>query len=94
MVNIYLKHRDPAALRGIAQRYADHLRRLLGSRVYGPEEPPVGRVQNLYIRKIMLKVEPDASMAKVKALLRDVYVQFHSLPEMKSTIVYYDVDPQ
>ncbi len=94
VVNIYLKHRDPAALRGIAQRYADHLRRLLGSRVYCPEEPPVGRVQNLYIRKIMLKVEPDASMAKVKALLRDVYVQFHSLPEMKSTIVYYDVDPQ
>ncbi len=94
VVNLYLKHRDPAALRGIAGRYADHLRRLLGSRVYGPEEPPVGRVQNLYIRKIMLKIEPDASMVKVKELLRATYIQLHSLPDMKSTIVYYDVDPQ
>ncbi len=94
VVNIYLKHRDPAALRGIAQRYADHLRHLLGSRVYGPEEPPVARVQNLYIRKVMLKIEPTASMVKVKELLRSTYIELHSLPEMKSAIVYYDVDPQ
>ncbi len=94
VVNLYLKHRDPAALRAIAQRYADTLRQLLGSRVYGPEEPPVGRVQNLYIRKIMLKIEPDASMAKVKDLLRSTYTRLHSLPDMKSTLIYYDVDPQ
>lgn len=94
VVNIYIKHRDPAALRSIAQRYADTLRQLLGSRVYGPEEPPVGRVQNLYIRKIMLKIEPDASMSKVKELLRSTYTRLHALPDMKSTVVSYDVDPQ
>lgn len=94
VVNIYLKHRDQAALRGIAQRYADYLRQLLGNRVYGPKVPTVGRVQNLYIRNIMLKIEPDASMAKVKELLRDTYIRLHSLPDMKTTVVYYDVDPQ
>ncbi|MDE6126114.1 MAG: hypothetical protein K2G30_04085 [Muribaculaceae bacterium] len=51
-------------------------------------------MQKLYIRMIMLKIEPDASMAKVRELLRDTYIQLHSLPDMKSTIVYYDVDPQ
>ena len=56
--------------------------------------PTVGRVQNLYIRNIMLKIEPDASMAKVKELLRDTYIRLHSLPDMKTTVVYYDVDPQ
>lgn len=93
IVYMYVKHRDPAKLRFVADTYAARLRALLGNRVYGPEEPLVGRVQGLYIRKIMLKIEVGASMAKVKELLRQTYIDMHSLPQMKGTVVYYDVDP-
>ena len=41
----------------------------------------------------MLKVEAGASMKKVKNILRGVYEQIAQTPEMKGTIVYYDVDP-
>ena len=77
----------------MADALAQRLRQLLGNRVYGPEEPAVSRVQGLYIRKIMLKVETNASMAKVKELLRQTYIEMHSLPQMKGAILYYDVDP-
>ena len=94
IIYIYLKHRDPAALRFIAEAYAGHLRQLLGNRVFGPEEPTVSRVQGLYIRKIMLKVETSASMPKVKELLRQTYISLHAHPQMKGVTLYYDVDPQ
>lgn len=55
----------------------------------------VSRVQTLYIRKIMLKIEVNASMKKVKEILRNVYEQMHAseVPAIKSAVVYYDVDP-
>lgn len=66
---------------------------MFGNRVFGPEEPHVSRIQSLYIRKIMLKIETEASMRKVKAILRNVYEEFMVEKSLRSMIVYYDVDP-
>lgn len=53
----------------------------------------VARVQNLYIRQIVLKMENEASMPKVKRILRNIYENMLSVDSrMKSTIIYYDVD--
>ncbi len=93
VIYIYLKHRDRLAIGNIATIYTNRLHQLFGNRVLGPEKPLVERVNSLYIRKIMLKVEVDASMKKVKEILRAVYEEMHQNPEMKSTTVYYDVDP-
>lgn len=93
VIYIYLKHRDSEAISEIATIYASRLRQLFGNRVFGPEEPLVSRIQSLYIRKIMLKVEINASMNKVKQILRDTYEQMHQYPRMKGMIIYYDVDP-
>ena len=93
VIYMYIKHRDPANLRLIADMYAAKLRELFGNRVFGPEEPSVSRVQGLYIRKIMLKIETGASMKQVKELLRETYISMHSMPQMKGAVVYYDVDP-
>ena len=94
VIYIYIKHRDARALDSVASAYAAELRRLFGNRVFGPQEPPVARVANLYIRKIMLKIEPQASMPRVREVLRDVYIRMHSLASMKGMLVHYDVDPQ
>ena len=93
IIYIYLKHRDIAALKSITGIYADYLRKLFGTRVFGPEEPLVGRIQGLFIRKIMLKVEVNASMSKVKELLRQAIVDLSGIKEMRSAQIYYDVDP-
>jgi primosomal protein N' (replication factor Y) len=94
VVYIYIKHRDFRVIDDIAAAYGAELRRLFGNRVFGPEEPQIGKVQNLYIRKIMLKVELQASMSKIKEILRDVYVNMIKKATMKGMIIYYDVDPQ
>ncbi len=93
VIYIYLRHRQCDALVDIAARYANEMRILFGSRVSGPDEPMVARVQSLYIRKIMLKVETNASMKKVKGILLDLYVRMSALSGFKGTVVHYDVDP-
>ncbi len=93
LIYIYLKHRDQNALDGISAEYAKKLREIFGNRVSGPEEPVVSRVQSLYIRKIMLKIETNASMKRVKELLRGTYLAMHRDPAMKGCVLYYDVDP-
>lgn len=93
IINIYIKHRDAARLNVFAEDYATHLRSLFGNRVNGPKEPPVSRIQSLYIRSIMLKIETEASMKRVKDILRGLYVEVQSSPATRGFTIYYDVDP-
>lgn len=93
VVNIYLKHKDAATVDSLAVSYTMALRRTFGQRVLGPEKPYVSRVSTWYLQSVMLKVESEASMAKVKALLREIYIGMASDPRMKQAMLYYDVDP-
>ncbi|MDE6573780.1 MAG: primosomal protein N' [Muribaculaceae bacterium] len=93
IINIYLKHRDPKIVQECAMNFVRSLREVFGNRVHGPQEPPVGRVQGLYIRKIMLKVETGLAMGNIKEILRARYVNLTASPLSKGLTVYYDVDP-
>lgn len=93
LIYVYLKHREADTLVELATIYGNRLRQLFGSRVFGPEEPTISRIQSLYIRKIMLKIEPQASIKKVKEILNDEYNSMRQNQRMKSLTVYYDIDP-
>ena len=94
LIYINLRHRDERELDETSRVYADRLRALFGTRVHGPAKPPVGRIQNMHIRQVMLKVELNASMAKVKEYLRALHAEMcRDIPAMRQTSLYYDVDP-
>ncbi len=92
VINIYIKHRDRDTAQRAADDYAARLRTVLGRRVNGPIEPPVGRVASLYIRQIMLKVETEASMKQVKDILRSIYTEI-THPAAPRVAIHFDVDP-
>ncbi len=93
VIYIYVKHKDPVAVGTVASELAARLRELLGTRVSGPEEPTVGRVQTWYIRRIMLKIEINASISKVKTLLNEVRIDMTNRGRLSGASVYCDVDP-
>lgn len=93
VINIYLKHRDAAVLDRLAVAYVMHLRKIFGDRVLGPERPFVSRVANYHLQSVMLKIEANASMKKVKEILRDIYAKMAADPQTKQLILYFDVDP-
>ena len=72
LVYVYLKHRDEALLDVMAHAMAERLRVVFADRVLGPDKPPVARVQTLFIRKIVVKIETTASLSRVRQWLVEV----------------------
>ena len=93
LVYVYLKNRNETLLDLMAQTMAGKLRAVFGNRVLGPDKPPVARVQTLFIRKIIVKIENNAPMARARELLVQVQKEMLAEDHFKSLVVYYDVDP-
>ena len=94
LIYVYLKHRKESVLDMAADAMATMLRSGLGDRVLGPDKPSVARIQTLYIKKMIVKVEQTASMTKVRDYLMAVQRSIVEDERFRSLIVYYDVDPQ
>ena len=94
LIYVYLKHRKESVLDIAADAMATMLRSGLGDRVLGPDKPSVARIQTLYIKKMIVKVEQNASMTKVRDYLMAVQRSIVEDERFRSLIVYYDVDPQ
>ncbi|MBP5375299.1 MAG: primosomal protein N' [Bacteroidaceae bacterium] len=93
LIYVYLRHKDDHLLDHLADDMAQRLRAVFGERVLGPDRPPIARIQSLYIRKIMLKMEQNASTEKVRQNLISIQQQMLALPVAKNLNIYYDVDP-
>ena len=92
-VYVYLKNHNEALLEQMAAVMADKLRAVFGNRVLGPDKPPVARIQTLFIKKIVVKIEQNAPMGRARELLLRIQREMLEDERYKSLIVYYDVDP-
>ncbi len=93
LVYVYLKNKNEALLDQMAHVMADKLRAVFGNRVLGPDNPPVARIQTLFIKKIIVKIEQNAPMSRARELLLRIQQEMLEDEHYKSLIVYYDVDP-
>ncbi len=93
LVNLHLKHRDEPVVDALAAEASVRMRAVFGTRVLGPDVPPVGRIQTYYIRKMVLKVEPEASMARVREALRNIASALQADARFRTARIYFDVDP-
>ncbi|MDR2622316.1 MAG: primosomal protein N' [Dysgonamonadaceae bacterium] len=91
--SIDFKHRKEEILREAAACFADALREKLGDRVMGPDKPAVGRVQNLFIRRVLLKIEVTASIRALWEILDEAQKRLAGNVDFRYTVVQYDVDP-
>lgn len=94
LIFINIKGRYEDRLAALAQQYAALLRQSFGDRVLGPEPPGIGRVRNLYIQQIALKMEREASTQLTRQYLSSIHqTMLNSNPDMQRVVFYYDVDP-
>ena len=61
-----------------------------GDRILGPESPGIARINNLFIKKILIKIEKDASADYVKQKINEYLMTFKQT--YKSVLVQIDVD--
>lgn len=94
LIEIRLKHKDYRILNPVTDELAQILKAKFGSRILGPEYPIVSRIKNLYIKNILLKIERDISLIKVKEELMAILDQFRKPTISKGVYIIIDVDPQ
>ncbi len=93
LINVYLRHRDSIRVDMLACDMARMLRQPFGERVLGPDRPSVSRVQSLNIRKLIIKLEKNASLTKIRNILMNIQSQLMQQPSANGLQIYYDVDP-
>jgi primosomal protein N' (replication factor Y) len=93
LIQITLRHKDVRVVRQAAYEMTNLLRAVFGSRILGPIDPAVSRIQNLFIKQIILKIENEASQAKAKEILQSISNQILADSKFKSVRIGLDVDP-
>lgn len=93
LIYVYLRHRDAKTIEYLADQTARLLRNAFGNRVLGPDCPPVGRVQSMHIRKIILKMQMTDSVKNTRIVLKEVTDKIMAQPIANSLKIYFDVDP-
>jgi primosomal protein N' (replication factor Y) len=92
LIYVYMKHRNDRVLESLSRDYANILKKVFGQRILGPDTPPITKVQMMYVRKIIVKIELTASIAEARNRLRELHQYITGLPQYKSALIYYDVD--
>ena len=93
IIQLTLKHRDTDCVHQGAINLTKDLRKLLGARVLGPVVPAVSRIQNLYLRQIIIKYEIDASGAEVRRIITEAVQMLLQQAAFKSIRISTDADP-
>lgn len=93
LLEITLKGRNEDDLHKASLVFTDLLRKSFDNRVLGPASPPISRIQNLYIRKIILKLEPKTSNKIVYKHIQYAEAILKQVQNYKSLLIYVDVDP-
>lgn len=93
IIQIEIKHKDANITDQASTYLAAEMRKVFGNRVLGPNKPIISRIQNAYIKHILLKIELDSSLDKVKEILHQIVTQTKTHPLFKSVWISLDVDP-
>lgn len=93
LVYVFMKHRDDHTVESASIELAGRLRSFLGTRILGPDKPAVARVKELHIRKIVIKLENQIDLAKVRLCLKQQQTELMKDKRYGALQVYYDVDP-
>ncbi len=91
LIKITLKHKVPDALNSAAKDMAAILLPTFRKNLLGPEYPLVARVQNYYLKNIILKVAKDQHASMVRVIIKDAIRQI--VRKHKTVQVVIDVDP-
>lgn len=93
LIKVILKHRDPRLLEQQARWVGEQLQNYLGSRVLGPQAPPVAKVQTLYIQQLLIKIELNLPIQTIRQTLLYVQQQLAQSKSGRAIRIYFDVDP-
>ncbi len=92
MLKITIKHLDFNVLNDAADKLANMIHAGTNLKIIGPEFPLIGRIKNLYIKEIILKLPKNNTQSVYKKKINEVIEQFETIAEYKACRISKDVD--
>ena len=92
LIKLTLKHRDFDKLKEGAIWLYQVMKQNLAIPVLGPEEPPISRIRNEYIRTIMIKISTNQSLQGTKKTIQKILNSFEAVAQYRSIKVSVNVD--
>ena len=93
LINIILKHKDEHTVTQSANSLANNLQQVFGRRCSSTITPIIGRVQSLYVRHILIRIERSASITKAKQIIQTQIQHLHQQETHKNVTIFLDIDP-
>ena len=93
LIEFTLKHYDASLLNQASMEFASLLRNIFDKRVLGPEFPLVSRVNKLYLKRTLLKIERDFNIYTAKEQIKSVTDTFRNKNEFQKIKIIINVDP-
>jgi primosomal protein N' (replication factor Y) len=92
LIKITLKHRDYEKLKQGSLWLYQVFSQNLNLPVLGPEEPPISRIRNEYIRTIMIKIPQNLPLQSTKKTIQKILDSFESVSQFRAIKVTVNVD--
>lgn len=93
LIRISLKHRDLKVLEFAAEQLGSNLRARFKERVLGPEEPVINRIQNFFIRDLLIKLERKVDLGNAKLAIQREIDRILEYNPYRGIFILPDVDP-
>jgi primosomal protein N' (replication factor Y) len=92
LIKLTLKHRDFDKLKEGSMWLYQVMQQNLSIPVLGPEEPPISRIRNEYIRTIMVKIPTSQSLVGTKKTIQKILNSFDVVSQYRAIKVSVNVD--
>jgi len=92
IIKLTLKHRDFEKLKEGSMWLYQVLSQNLNIPVLGPEEPPISRIRNEYIRTIMIKIPQNSSLVSTKKTIQKILNSFDAVAQYRAVKISINVD--
>jgi primosomal protein N' (replication factor Y) len=92
LIKLTLKHRDFEKVKEGAMWLYQVMNQNLNMPVLGPEEPPISRIRNEYIRTILIKIPQTSPIGSTKKTIQKMLTSFEAVPQYRAIKVAVNVD--
>ena len=92
LIRLTLKHKDFEKLKEGAMWLYQVLKQQFDIPVLGPEEPPVSKIRNEYIRTILIKIPQEKHLGNTKKTIQKILNSFDAISQYRAIKVSINVD--
>jgi primosomal protein N' (replication factor Y) len=93
LITVSLRHRDFSIVGEMARIVAKDMAEIPDMYILGPQPPPVGKIKNWHIQKILIKVPRKGHLSTWKQRIRIILIHYNLQSKFKSVQFFLDVDP-